>query len=244
MNAMANFASASAKTRTTILLNMASIMEKADEQVLPAVYFFIMRSLKCTPSQLGTLTLCRALVQAMSSPVSGVLGDKYDRTHIIALGCFLWGIMTTAIGLSTSIYQAMIWCAINGVGLALVIPCIQSLIADYNPAEKRGSAFGMMFFISAMGGMFGGFFGTNVGHFQPLGMEGWRLAFHMVAIISLTTAGLVFAYGTDPRRKQGLISLGDYGRAQRKGSIDSLDATLRHSPPACLPCCQHMHLAM
>lgn len=63
MNAMANFANASAKTRTTILLNMASIMEKADEQVLPAVYFFIMRSLKCTPSQLGTLTLCRALVQ-------------------------------------------------------------------------------------------------------------------------------------------------------------------------------------
>lgn len=44
-------------------------------------------------------------MQAMSSPVSGVLGDKYDRTHIIALGCFLWGIMTTAIGLSTSIYQ-------------------------------------------------------------------------------------------------------------------------------------------
>lgn len=43
--------------------------------------------------------------QALSSPISGVLGDKYDRTHIIAVGCFLWGIMTTAIGLSTSIYQ-------------------------------------------------------------------------------------------------------------------------------------------
>ena len=47
--------------------------------------------------------------------------------------------------------QAMLWCAVNGVGLALVIPCIQSLIADYNPAEKRGSAFGLMFFISSMG---------------------------------------------------------------------------------------------
>lgn len=65
MAAMA--AAASARTRTTILLNLASIMEKADEQVLPAVYFFIMRSLKCTPSQLGTLTLCRALVQVCSN---------------------------------------------------------------------------------------------------------------------------------------------------------------------------------
>ena len=47
----------------------------------------------------------------------------------------------------------------------------------------------------------GGFFGTNVGHFQPLGMEGWRLAFHLVAAISLTTAFLVFYHATDPRRK-------------------------------------------
>ena len=37
--------------------------------------------------------------------MSGILGDKYDRTHIVAFGCFLWGIMTTAIGLSTSVRQ-------------------------------------------------------------------------------------------------------------------------------------------
>ncbi|KAK9801849.1 hypothetical protein WJX73_001027 [Symbiochloris irregularis] len=222
---------ASARTRTTVLLNLASIVEKADEQVLPAVYFFIMRSLKCTPSQLGTLTLCRALVQALSSPISGVLGDKYDRTHIIAVGCFLWGIMTSAIGLSTSVYQAMLWCAFNGVGLALVIPCIQSLIADYNPPEQRGSAFGLMFFISAMGGMIGGFFGTNVGHFQPLGIEGWRLAFHLMALVSLVTAALVFLHAADPRRK-GLISpllLSELGMAHaHKDSMDEKEM-LRHA---------------
>ena len=49
--------------------------------------------------------------------------------------------------------------------------------------------------------MVGGFFGTNVGHFQPLGMDGWRLAFHLVAAISLVTAALVFYYAADPRRK-------------------------------------------
>ena len=43
------------------------------------------------------------------------------------------------------------WSAINGVGLALVIPCIQSLIADYNPPERRGTAFGTLFFVSSMG---------------------------------------------------------------------------------------------
>lgn len=47
------------------------------------------------------------VAQALSSPISGVLGDKYDRTSIISLGAFLWGTMTFAIGLSTSIHQVL-----------------------------------------------------------------------------------------------------------------------------------------
>lgn len=60
---MEKAAVASARLRTTLLMNLASVVEKADEQVLPAVYYFIGRSLNATPAQLGTLTLCRALVQ-------------------------------------------------------------------------------------------------------------------------------------------------------------------------------------
>ena len=134
---MEKASAASARLRTTLLMNLASVVEKADEQVLPAVYYFIGRSLNATPAQLGTLTLCRALVQvcttnsslaqdllpsffsylqdtvstadcmqAATSPISGVLGDKYDRTHIVAFGCFLWGVMTAVIGFSTSLHQA------------------------------------------------------------------------------------------------------------------------------------------
>ena len=47
----------------------------------------------------------------------------------------------------------MIWCGINGIGLALVIPCVQSLIADYYSPETRGQAFGLMFFTSGLGAL-------------------------------------------------------------------------------------------
>ena len=47
----------------------------------------------------------------------------------------------------------------------------------------------------------GGFFGTNVGHFRVLGMEGWRLAFHLLAGVSLLTSFLVRRLASDPRRK-------------------------------------------
>lgn len=126
------------RRRAFLVLNLASIVEKMDEGVLPAVFYFIGRSLNASLSQLGNLTLSRALVQALSSPLAGVLGDVLDRRHIVATGAFLWGIMTAAIGFSQNVHQAMWFCALNGFGLALVIPAISSLVADEHAAAQRG----------------------------------------------------------------------------------------------------------
>ena len=46
-----------------------------------------------------------AVLQAFASPLSGLVGDRYDRAKMVAAGCFLWGIMTSAVGLSTSLGQ-------------------------------------------------------------------------------------------------------------------------------------------
>ena len=48
--------------------------------------------------------------------------------------------------------QATAWAAINGAGLALVLPCCQSLVADYFRPESRGSGFACLFTASAIGG--------------------------------------------------------------------------------------------
>lgn len=47
--------------------------------------------------------------------------------------------------------QAAVWIAMNGVGLALVMPCAQSIMAEAFPCEERGRAFGMLFTLSAFG---------------------------------------------------------------------------------------------
>lgn len=59
--------------------------------------------------------------------------------------------MTVAVGVSTSLRQAMVACAFNGMGLALVIPSVQSVVADCHPAEQRGRAFGLMSLTSSLG---------------------------------------------------------------------------------------------
>ena len=51
----------------------------------------------------------------------------------------------------TSWAQAMAWAAFNGAGLAFVLPCAQSVLADYYIPEQRGRAFGFMFTLAALG---------------------------------------------------------------------------------------------
>jgi MFS family permease len=57
--------------------------------------------------------------------------------------------------------------ALNGVGLALMIPNAQSMVADYYSADSRGKAFGMMGLTSATGAMVGALYATNIGAALP-----------------------------------------------------------------------------
>lgn len=47
--------------------------------------------------------------------------------------------------------QATAWAALNGIGLALVLPCVQSLISDIYAPESRGRAFGLLLTIASVG---------------------------------------------------------------------------------------------
>ncbi len=57
---------------------------------------------------LGERSGCVELLQALSSPISGILGNNFDRTSIVSFGCFLWGVMTAAVGMCNSLSQVII----------------------------------------------------------------------------------------------------------------------------------------
>lgn len=54
------------------------VFERADEVILPAMYNFVAQSFQATPTQLAFITLSRALVQALASPLGGLLGTPHD----------------------------------------------------------------------------------------------------------------------------------------------------------------------
>lgn len=74
---------------TLVLVNIAGIMEKADETLLPNVYTEIGKDLHTDPTGLGSLTLFRSLVQCLCYPLAAYLSTRRNRGHVIAFGAFL-----------------------------------------------------------------------------------------------------------------------------------------------------------
>lgn len=89
--------------------------------------------------------------QALLSPLAGLFGDRVNRVYVIGFASFLWGIMTIAMGLAQNYTQMLAFSCVNGLGLALLIPCVQSLLADYYAPASRGRAFGLLYFTSSLG---------------------------------------------------------------------------------------------
>lgn len=89
--------------------------------------------------------------------------------------------------------------ALNGVGLALVIPAIQSLVADSTDESNRGVAFGWLQLTGNMGSILGGFFALLLASRTFMGIAGWRVAFHLVGLVSVSVGILVRLFAVDPR---------------------------------------------
>ncbi|KAJ1702612.1 hypothetical protein LUZ63_002391 [Rhynchospora breviuscula] len=190
---------------TLVLVNLASIMESADEALLPAVYKEVGEALHATPTALGSLTLFRSVVQSLCYPLAAYMASRYNRAHVIALGAFLWAAATFLVAISTTFLQVAVSRGLNGIGLALVIPAIQSLVADLTEEDSRGSAFGWLQFTGSMGSIVGTFLGLLLASTTFMGIAGWRIAFHLVAAISIIVGSLVWFYAVDPHFPQNAV---------------------------------------
>lgn len=197
-----------------ILINLAAIMERADENLLPSVYKEVSEAFNAGPSDLGYLTFIRNFVQGLASPLAGVLVINHDRPTVLAMGTFCWALSTAAVGASQHFLQVAFWRAINGFGLAIVIPALQSFIADSYMDGVRGTGFGLLSLVGSLGGIGGGVLATIMAGHQYWGVPGWRFAFILMAALSSLIGFLVFLFVVDPRKTVSINH--DTGEAEEK----------------------------
>ncbi|KAI5324542.1 hypothetical protein L3X38_033615 [Prunus dulcis] len=187
-----------AEAVTLFLVNLASIMQRADESLLPGVYKEVGASLHTDPTGLGSLTLFRSIVQSACYPLAAYLAMRHNRAHVIALGAFLWAAATFLVGFSSTFLQVAVSRGLNGIGLAIVTPAIQSLVADSTDESNRGTAFGWLQLTGNLGSIIGGLCSVLIASTTFMGIPGWRIAFHLVGLISVIVGILVRLFANDP----------------------------------------------
>ncbi|MCD9644928.1 hypothetical protein HAX54_033460 [Datura stramonium] len=113
---------------------MAAIMERADENLLPAVYKEVSETFKAGPSDLGYLTFIRNFVQDCRQWRYLVI--NYDRPTVLAIGILCWSLSTGAVGASKYFMQTSM-------------------------DESRGTGFGFLSLVGTVGGIGGGAIATG-----------------------------------------------------------------------------------
>lgn len=98
----------------------------------------------------------------------------------------------------------IVW-AFNGLGLSLVIPNSQSVVADYYTEDTRGRAFGVLYLMSSVGALIGSVYATNLAGVVVGGVEGWQIVMFTLAVVSAAVGIVNIIFAKDPRDIPGLV---------------------------------------
>jgi len=179
---------------------VANVVDRS--QVLAASLQAIKREFNATDAQLGILSgLPFAIFYSFLGIPLAAWADRSSRRNVLAWSCALWSAATGVCGLAvnfTMLFSARVFTAIGEAGGS---PPSHSLISDYFPKLKRGTAFS----IYALAVPVGTAIGAAVGGWGTHHI-GWRQTFYLVGFPGLALALLVRATVVEPPR-----GYADYG---------------------------------
>src|SRR6266545_3576826 len=199
------------------VLTFVNFLNYIDRQALPAVAPAIQRELGLTDTELGAMEAALLLSFTVLAPLFGRLGDRYSRTKLMASAAVIWSIATGLaawvdrspvlppslhlklpfFGLFALSSVALGLCSVRalvGVGESSYSTITPTLIADYFPLQRRATALGVFQAAIPMGFALGYGIGGALAYFF-----GWRMAFMIVGVPGLITAGFVW-HLREPKR--------------------------------------------
>jgi MFS family permease len=192
------------------ILTLANVSAYVDRQILTLLVHPIKRDLQLTDSEVSLLGgLSFALFYTVLGFPIARLADQRSRRAIIAWGIGIWSLMTAACGAARNFGQLLLARVGVGVGEAALSPPAYSLIADYFPRERLGTAISVYTMGTYLGvglaQLIGGAViavvsGDTAWSFPVIGfVRPWQVAFFVVGLPGLLVAALMFTV-REPRR--------------------------------------------
>lgn len=187
-----------------VFLAVVYTLNFLDRQIISILGKDISAELNLTKTQFGLLGgTSFALMYTTCGIAVAYLADRVSRKWIIALACAIWSVFTALCGTAQNFTQILLYRMGVGFGEAGGSPPSYSLISDYFPAAKRGTALAIYSLGVPIGSMLGAFLGGKLAL-----AYGWRTAFFVIGAPGVILAVLMLLVVREPKRG-GLDALVD-----------------------------------
>ncbi|MGH3392616.1 MAG: MFS transporter [Actinomadura sp.] len=202
-----------------VVLFVVGLVDRIEHGLLAGVLPLLQSEWGVSDTVAGAIPTAAALAATAVALPAGYLADRYDRTRIIAVVVFCWGLATLGSGLATGFAMFFAMRVVLAAAETIDNPASGSLLADYYPPVTRAKAYGLVRITTYLGGI-----GTALG--GVLGQAvGWRATFMIMAIPGVLTALLAW-WLREPSR--GLLDrVIARGSDEGTGGTDPLTGELR-----------------
>src|SRR3954453_4092479 len=165
-----------------LILASAQFVMVLDSSVMNVAISQIVEDLHTSIQGVQTAITLYTLVMAAFMLLGAKLGDIVGRDRTFAIGLGIYGVGSLTTALSPSLAVLLVgWSLVKGLGAALVIPAIVSLIAGTYSGKERALAFGIIGGVAgaaiAAGPLIGGWVTTELS---------WRYVFAGGVVIVTT----------------------------------------------------------
>ena len=189
----------------------AAVLSYTDRQILTLLIDPLRAELAISDTQVSLLQgIAFALIYSVAGLPLGRAADLYSRRGVIVAGVATWSLATLACAYATSFEALFLARVFVGVGEACLAPAAMSMIGDYLPPQRRGTAFGLFMLGMIVGSgiaiLFGGMLFESIEHGLVAGvpllrdLSPWRA---VLALMALPGALLVLCLLTltEPARR-------------------------------------------
>ena len=183
-----------------IVLMICNTLSFIDRQILGLLVTPIKLELGLSDTRIGLLQgLAFGIFYTLLGIPMGRIADRSSRRNLVAAGIFCWSLMTALCAGARSFWMLFLARMGVGVGEATLSPSAFSLLSDYFPKERLGTALSVF----SMGIFFGSGLALIVGGLIIGAVGSWRLTFLIVGLPGLLAALLVLTI-KEPARKHVL----------------------------------------
>ncbi len=189
------------------ILSAAMFIYVIDTTIMNVSISALVDDLDTTVGQVQAAITLYTLTMAAFMLTGGKLGDIWGSKRAFRIGLVIYGIGTTVTALAPTIGFVMVgWSILEGLGSALIVPAINTLVRANFTGTKRASAYGTLFGVAAAGAAFG----PLIGGWLTANLS-WRYAFAgeavIVVLVLLTSGLLIDAPAVIPKPKLDVVGV-------------------------------------